>query len=98
MHFEKEQLALDGKDDVRIANEAHALAARTVFAEDESVLSTPFTRGGEFPKILSPNATKVVLDGIRIATEFDADVPIDQDFLNLAHVAVDAAYDEAYQK
>lgn len=96
MHFENEQIALDNKGDVLTANEAYALAARTVFAKDESVLSTPFTSGGDFPKMLSPDATKVVLDGIRLATEFDPDVCIDQDFLNLAHVAVDAAYGKVY--
>ncbi len=62
------RLALDSPLDVGTANRAYwiSMGSKPVAA---STISQPFTRGGEFPKLISAKDTQICLAGMATATE-----------------------------
>ncbi len=73
MHLDKEpnqspQLVVENEGEVLFANEALVIAGYPL-GEGESVLSSPITRGGGFPKRLSPEDTEQIMRTMDKITE-----------------------------
>lgn len=98
MHLDKEaqppQLVVENKDEVLFVNETFGLAGYPL-KEGESVMSTPISMGGDFPKTLSLEDTAVVMGIVEQVTESESgearealSEPADLKFVSIARLAV----------
>jgi hypothetical protein len=99
MHLDKQanqppQLVIEDVGEVLLANEALRLAGCQLEA-GRSVMSSPITMGGEFPKRLSPADSALVLgimeqvtESVTGAAELALSEPQNTPFLSIARLAV----------
>ena len=99
MHLDKEanqlpQLVVENKSEVVSVNESFVQAGYPL-AVGESVMSSPITSGGEFPKSLSPEDTALVMGVMDQITKSEPGTaqealsePVDLTFVSIARLAI----------
>ncbi|MEO8105631.1 MAG: hypothetical protein ABI602_04850 [Candidatus Saccharibacteria bacterium] len=90
-------LSVDDSSEVLTINQAYRIGSPAGLAPRASIWLYPLNAlEGDYPKSLGGEATTIALRGISIAMESDPTLPISQADLNVAHIAVIAAYHEKF--